>query len=73
MLLEELKDFSNETSIHGPGQIANDRAPVLKRLIWFAIFVGSLAYACDQLESLIKCKSTFLYLLFKGIDKMNEI
>ena len=54
MLLEELKDFSSQTSIHGLGQIANDRAPILKRIIWFAIFVGSLAYAGQQLASIIK-------------------
>ena len=54
MILEELRDFSNQTSIHGPSQIANDQAPTLKRLIWLAIFVGSLAYAGQQLVSTIK-------------------
>ena len=58
MLLEELKDFSNQTSIHGIGQIADDRAPVIKRIIWFAIFAGSLAYAGQQLASTIKGKPT---------------
>ena len=58
MLLEELKDFTNQTSIHGIGQIANDRAPVIKRIIWLAIFVGSLAYAGQQLASTIKGKIT---------------
>ena len=59
MLLEELKDFSNQTSIHGLGQIANERAPILKRIIWFTIFVGSLAYAGQQLASIIKGILTF--------------
>ena len=58
MLLEELKDFTNQTSIHGIGQIANDRAPVIKRIIWLAIFLGSLAYAGQQLVSTIKGKLT---------------
>ena len=58
MLLEELKDFTNQTSIHGIGQIANDRAPVIKRIIWLAIFVGSLAYAGQQLASTIKGEIT---------------
>ena len=58
MLLEELKDFSNQTSIHGIGQIANDRAPVIKRIIWLVIFVGSLAYAGQQLASTIKGEIT---------------
>ena len=54
MLLKELKDFSDKTSIHGIGHIADDRAPVIKRIIWLAIFVGSLAYAGQQLVSTIK-------------------
>ena len=53
MLLEELKEFSNQTSIHGPSQIANNSASNLKRLIWFIIFVVSLAYAGEQLASTI--------------------
>ena len=54
MLFEELKSFCNETSIHGLSQIANDRAHVLKRLFWALIFVGSLAYAGQQLSSSIR-------------------
>ena len=40
MILEELKDFSSETSIHGLGQVANERATTLKRVTWFAIFLA---------------------------------
>ena len=58
MILEELKDFSNQTSIHGLGQIADDRAPVIKRIIWLAIFVASLVYAVQQLASTIEGKLT---------------
>ena len=54
MLLEELKSFCNETSIHGLGQIANDRIHVLKRLFWVLMFVGSLVYAGIQLSSSIR-------------------
>ena len=54
MFLEELKHFCNETSIHGLGQIANGGIHFLKRLIWFGIFVGCLAYAGQQLYSTIK-------------------
>ena len=69
MLLEELKDFTNQTSIHGIGQIANDRAPVIKRIIWFAIFVGSLAYAGQQLASTIKGKITSNNLAMSPLPK----
>ena len=62
MFLEELKHFCNETSIHGLGQIANGGIHFLKRLIWFGIFVGCLAYAGQQLYSTIKGKLTFIYL-----------
>ena len=49
MLLEELKEFCGETSIHGLSQIGNDKASVVRRLLWFGIFVGSLSYAGRQL------------------------
>ena len=66
MLLEELKDFTNQTSIHGISQIANDQAPVIKRIIWLAIFVGSLAYAGQQLASTIKGEITENIILTMG-------
>ena len=54
MVLKELKEFCGETSIHGLGQVVDDRAPILKRLLWFGIFVGCLAYAGQQLVTSIK-------------------
>ena len=45
MLLQDLKEFSQETSIHGLGQIADDAATKTKRFLWIIIFVGSLSYA----------------------------
>ena len=56
MLREELKHFCNETSIHGIGQIANNRTPVIKRIIWLAIIVCSLAYVGQQLAITIQGK-----------------
>ena len=58
MFLQELKDFCGETSIHGLSHIANDRASALKRLFWFAIFIGSLCYAGQQLTSTLRGKLT---------------
>ena len=49
MILQELKDFSNETSIHGPSQIGNDKSSIVKRLLWLGIFVGCLAYGAREL------------------------
>ena len=57
MLLEELKEFCGETSIHGLSQIGNDKASVVRRLLWFGIFVGSLGYAGRQLTLSITGKS----------------
>ena len=54
MLLEDLKIFCSETSIHGLGQIGNDTHSVKKRLLWFGIFVGCLVCAGHQLTSSIK-------------------
>ena len=49
MVIKELKEFCSETSIHGPSHIANAQNSILKRLLWFAIFVGCLGYAGNQL------------------------
>ena len=49
MILQELKDFSNDTSIHGPSQIGNDKSSLLKRLLWLGIFLGCLAYGAREL------------------------
>ena len=57
MLLEDLKDFCQETSIHGLAQIANTRTSGVKRVLWFLMFLGSLAYAGQQLVSSISSKS----------------
>ena len=54
MLLKEVKEFCSETSIHGLGQVANDKLSILKRLLWFGIFAGCIAYAGTQLFSSIK-------------------
>ena len=48
MILQELKDFSNETSIHGPSQIGNDKSSIVKRLLWLGIFLGCLAYGAHS-------------------------
>ena len=49
MVIKELKEFCSETSIHGPSHIVNAQNSILKRLLWFAIFVGCLTYAGNQL------------------------
>ena len=54
MLLKELKEFCSETSIHGLGQVANDKLSILKRLLWFGIFAGCIVYAGRQLVFSIK-------------------
>ena len=54
MVLQELKEFCSETSIHGPSHIVNAQNSTLKRLLWFTIFVGCLAYAGNQLAISVK-------------------
>ena len=58
--LNELKQFSRETSIHGPAQIANDEANIFKRLIWLGIFFVSIACAGMQLIPLFQGTYNFL-------------
>ena len=62
-VLHEVKEFCNETSIHGLGQIANDRAWVIKRLLWLGVVVACFTYAGYQLsfkiEGTIYVQSTY--------------
>ena len=58
-VLHEVKEFCNETSIHGLGQIANDRAWVIKRLLWFGVVVACFTYAGYQLSFKIEADSGF--------------
>ena len=54
MFVKEVKEFCSETSIHGLSQISNGQYSILKRLLWFLIFVGCLAYAGNQLIISVK-------------------
>ena len=56
MVLKELKEFCGETSIHGLSHIVYAQNSILKRLLWFAIFIGCLAYAGNQLMVSVKGK-----------------
>ena len=67
MLMDELKDFCHETSIHGLGQIVNSRASGVKRLLWLGLFLVSLLYAGQQLMSSIRSKLKRTYQLKKNI------
>ena len=76
MLAEEVKEFCSETSIHGLSQIANGQYSILKRLLWFAIFAGCLAYAGNQLVNSIKgnvieTKKTYSLKLNKKVKSLS--
>ena len=67
MLMEELKDFCHETSIHGLGQIANTRASGVKRLLWLGLFLVSLLYAGQQLTSSIRSKLKYFEVTYSEL------
>ena len=72
MVLQELKEFCCETSIHGPSHIVNAQNSILKRLLWFAIFVGCLAYAGNQLAISIKGKGIYYRNLNVDMKKLSN-
>ena len=53
-VVQDVKDFGNETSLHGLAQIVNDNSPIIKRLLWLVIFLASLVYASNVLISSIQ-------------------
>ena len=73
MLMEELKDFCHETSIHGLGQIANTRASGVKRLLWLGLFLVSLLYAGQQLMSSIRSKLKYFEVTYSGLFNHEKI
>ena len=55
-LVDKLKDFANETSIHGVMFMAQTSASSGRRLLWTFLFIGSLMYAVIQMKAIVDCK-----------------
>ena len=53
-----LKEFCQNTSIHGLSAIVDAKSSVIKRIGWFVIFVISLLYAGTQLKENVDSKLT---------------
>ena len=49
-LVENLKAFAQESSIHGIKFIANPTYSNFVRITWFALFMGALSYAVVQIS-----------------------
>ena len=53
-----LKEFCQNTSIHGLSSIVDTKNSLIKRIAWFVIFVISLLYAGIQLKENVDSKLT---------------
>ena len=48
-----LKEFADGTSIHGLAFMVDSQASLLKKLVWFFLFLASVVYATLQLKTAI--------------------
>ena len=53
-----LKEFCQNTSIHGLSSIVEAKSSLIKRIAWFVIFVISISYAGIQLKGNVDSKLT---------------
>ena len=53
-----LKEFCQNTSIHGLRSIVDAKSSLIKRIAWFVIFVISLLYAGIKLKENVDSKLT---------------
>ena len=51
-----LKEFCQNTSIHGLSSIVETKSSLIKRFAWFVIFVISISYAGIQLKDNVDSK-----------------
>ena len=57
-VVDTLKHFSQETSIHGLAYVGKKSSSKGKRWTWMGLLIGSLIYAFVQIKYLSQCKST---------------
>ena len=58
MVQGTLKEFCQNSSIHGLSSIVEAKSSLIKRIAWFVIFVISLTYAGIQLKENVDSKLT---------------
>ena len=57
-----LKDFCENTSVHGLAFVVESKSSILKRLAWMTIFLMCLSYAIMQIKESIDALSKVFYL-----------
>ena len=57
LILKTLKDFAENTSIHGPKLVADTKFSVKTRVIWAIIFTLFLVFASLRVRDVVLCKS----------------
>ena len=58
MVIAILKEFCQNTSIHGLSSIVEAKSSLIKRIAWAVIFVISISYAGNQLIENVDSKLT---------------
>ena len=58
MVIAILKEFCQNTSIHGLSSIVEAKNSIIKRIAWAVIFVISISYAGIQLKDNVDSKLT---------------
>ena len=62
-----LKEFCQNTSIHGLSSIVEAKSSLIKRITWFVIFVISISYAGIQLKGNVDSKLTLSIMQIRNI------
>ena len=62
-----IKEFCQNTSIHGLSSIVEAKSSLIKRIAWFVIFVISISYAGIQLKGNVDSKLTLSIIKIRNI------
>ena len=63
IVTKKLKEFCQNTSVHGLAYVADDKSSWFKRLAWLAIFLVCFSYASITVKQSIDGEYTNLWLL----------
>ena len=62
VVLQVLKDFAANTSIHGLSFVVDSRLSIFKRVTWALIFTAAIMWASIQLHFAVTCKLRIKFL-----------
>ena len=70
-----LRDFCENTSVHGLAFVVESKSSILKRLAWMTIFLMCLSYAIMQIKESIdgRLRNSDTYMYHKNALKINDM